>query len=77
MNAQCRTVQQGMHLGGAMLETKDIAELITRYETLRLRLQELDEQAERLDREIAEMEQLLPEEYVYPGDAALAPKRPR
>jgi chaperonin cofactor prefoldin len=60
-----------------MIETKNMAELITRYEELRLQLRELDAQTERLDMEIAEMERELPDDYVYPGDEAVAPKRPR
>ena len=45
------------------------SELIVKYEWLRKRLQQLDGQADLIDRELIEMEKRLPEEYVYPDDA--------
>jgi len=48
--------------------SKSAAALIADYEWLRRVLAYLEMQSELLDRRLVELERLLPEGYVYPGD---------
>ena len=43
--------------------------LIDRYELLRRELANLDRQADRLDAELVDLENHLPNDYQHPGDA--------
>ncbi len=42
--------------------------LIADYEWLRRMMRHLDMQTEHIDRQLVELENLLPDDYVYPGD---------
>jgi hypothetical protein len=50
----------------------DKRHLIAHYEWLRQTMQLLDILTERLDRQLVEIEKLLPDDYVHPDDMALA-----
>jgi len=50
------------------MTTDDEAMVIAAYERLRAKLDQLNEQSDRVDARLVELEPLLPDDYVYPGD---------
>jgi hypothetical protein len=54
--------------GFNMAITPDETALIAEYERLRRELDELDARARQLDRKLIDIEKLLPDHYVFPGD---------
>ena len=56
--------------GFNMAITPDETALIAEYERLRHELDELDARTRQLDRKLIDIEKLLPDHYVYPGDPA-------
>ncbi len=56
-----------IHLDKASLAARR-DRLIADYEWLRRMMRHLDMQTEQIDRQLLELENLLPDDYVYPGD---------
>ncbi|MCA9184549.1 MAG: hypothetical protein R3E01_30040 [Pirellulaceae bacterium] len=48
---------------------EEMAQLLERYRELRAKLSDLLRQVEDVDQEIVEIEQQLPDDYLYPDDA--------
>jgi hypothetical protein len=55
-------------LAGDVQAARDRDRLIGDYEWLRRMMQLLDMQTEQIDRQIGELEKILPDDYSFPGD---------